>query len=337
MKYVQFIGNSQVEIREQNIPQPGPGEALVQIALSAICGSEMHTLDSAIDPAEFHVHNTGHEMVGVAAEVSGNGRIIQGQRVGVNVMQGCGKCIYCLNGDPVHCSKVKLSLDAHSDYIIVPEATLVPLPDDIGWETAVLMCGDTLGTPYHALKRMGGVNASQRAAIFGFGPIGIGSLVWLKFFGLYTIVSEGSPYRRELAKRLGADMVLDPNVDDVVDRVREITGGGAEICLDCAGVPGTLNNALDAARIYGKVGFVGEKKSATIRPSDQVIRKELSITGSWYFTNAEFYEQVEMCKRGLNVEGVITHRFSLDEAPTAYQKFKAGETGKVVFYHDVVK
>ena len=131
----------------------------------------------------------------MAVEVNGGIRITQGQHVGVNIIQGCGSCIYCLTGDLVHCSKLKYSFDAHSDYIVVPEACLVPLPDDVGWDAAVLMCGDTLGTPYHALKRMGGVNLSQRAAVFGFGPIGIGSLVWLKYFGLYTFVSEVSPYR----------------------------------------------------------------------------------------------------------------------------------------------
>jgi threonine dehydrogenase-like Zn-dependent dehydrogenase len=333
MQFVQFVGNSQVEVREEAAPQPGPGEALVQIALSAICGSEMHSLEKGVDPLS-GVHNVGHEMVGVAVEVNGDCRIAAGQRVGVNIMRGCGACVYCLTGDYVHCGDLKYSFDGHSDYIVVPVSTLVPLPDDADWNAAVLMCGDTLGTPYHAFKRLGGVHAGQRAAVFGFGPIGIGCLVWLKYYGLYTIVSEISPYRRELAKRLGADVVLNPADGSVVEQIRDLTGGGAEVCLDCAGTPKTLNDALDSARIYGKVGFIAEKPTATIRPSEQIIRKELSIAGAWYFTNAEFYEQVEFYRRGLSVEGIITHRYTLDQAPQAYQKFAAGETGKVVFYHD---
>lgn len=336
MQYLYFVGDSRVEVREDPAPQAGPGEALIKIALSAICGSEMHTLKRGVDEAGIHAHNIGHEMVGMVAEVNGSSHISPGQRVGVNIMQGCGNCIYCLTGDPVHCNQLQLSFDAHSDYIVVPESTLIPLPDDIDWDAAVLMCGDTLGTPYHALKRMGGVNSTQRASVFGFGPIGIGCLVWLKFFGLYTIVSEISPYRRDLAARLGADLVLNPLEENVVERVREVTGGGAEVCLDTAGVPQTLNDALDAARIYGRVGFIGEKASATIKPSEQFIRKELSITGSWYFTNAEFYEQVEMYRRGLSIDGMITHRYRLDQAPEAYRRFMGGETGKVVFYHEGV-
>jgi len=336
MKYIQFVGNSRVEVRERPTPEPGPGEALVQIALSAICGSEMHAYELGMNSEALPFHNMGHEMVGVVAEVNDGRLVAEGQRVGVNIMKGCGTCFYCLQGDLVHCTNLNLLMDAHSEYIVAPESCLVPLPDDVDWDAAVLLCGDTLGTPYHGLKRLGGVNAAQTAAVFGFGPIGIGCLTWLKFFGLRTIVSEISPYRRELAKRLGADMVLDPTAEDAVARVREETGGGADICLDCSPSPQTLNDALDATRVYGRVGFIAEKKTATIKPSDQVIRKELSMAGAWYFTNAEFFEQVEFYRRGLSVEGIITHRYALEEAPEAYRLFKAGETGKVVFTHEGV-
>jgi threonine dehydrogenase-like Zn-dependent dehydrogenase len=337
MKYVQFMGNSQVEVREKAIPQPAPGEVLIQVVLSAICGSEIHSLIDGVDHVPNHgINNTGHEMVGLAAEVRGSGQIIQGQRVGVNIMHGCGKCVYCLNGVPFHCSKLRVYQNAHSEYVVVPESCLVPLPDDLSWDESVLMCGDMLGTPYHALKRLGGVNASQRAAIFGCGPIGIGCLVWLKHYGLYTIVSEISPFRQELARQLGADLVLDPTTEDVAAHIRDVTGGGAEICLDCAGVQETNSHALDAARIYGQVGFIGEKKVATIKLSPYIIRKELTIFGSWYFTNAEFYEQVEIWKRGLCVDKMITHRYTLDQAPEAYPMFTSGQTGKVVFYHEGV-
>jgi threonine dehydrogenase-like Zn-dependent dehydrogenase len=336
MQYVQFVGNSRVKVRERPTPQPGPGEALVQIALSAICGSEMHSYELGINTEVTGMHNFGHEMVGVVAEVNGCSRLRKGQRVGVNIMKNCGSCYYCLQGDYVHCVNLSYLMDAHSDYVVAPESCLIPLPDDLDWDAAVLLCGDTLGTPYHAIKRLGGVNAAQRAAVFGFGPIGIGSLVWLKYFGLWTVVSEPSAYRRELASRLGADLVLDPNAEDVIARIRAETGGGPEVCMDCGGVPQTLNAALDAARVYGRVAFVGEKKSATIQPSDQVIRKELSMAGAWYFTNAEFFEQVDLYRRGLSVEGIITHRFKLEEAPQAYELFHSGKAGKVVFYHEGV-
>jgi 2-desacetyl-2-hydroxyethyl bacteriochlorophyllide A dehydrogenase len=336
VKYIQFAGNSCVEVRERPIPELGPGDALVKIALSAICGSEMHSYEAGIDNDIVPMHNSGHEMIGLVAGLGDECRFSEGQRVGINVIVGCGTCYYCLQGDLVHCPDLRLAMDGHSEYVVVPESCLVPLPDDIDWDAAVLLCGDTLGTPYHALKRLGGVNAAETAAVFGVGPIGIGCLVWLKFFGLRTLVSEPSPYRRELAVSLGADLVLDPAAEDVVARIKSETGGGADVCLDCAPVAQTLNDALDAAKVYGRVGFIAEKRSATIKPSDQVIRKELSMAGAWYFTNAEFFEQVEFYRRGLSLDGIITHRFTLDEAPEAYRLFRAGETGKVVFTREGV-
>jgi threonine dehydrogenase-like Zn-dependent dehydrogenase len=331
VKYIQFAGNSLVKVRERPVPDRAPGEVSVQIALSAICGSEMHAYETGIPSAIIPMHNSGHEMVGIVAEVDEGCGYTVGQRVGINIMKGCGECYYCLQGDLVHCVDLKYGMDAHSEYVVMPESCMVPLPDDLDWEAAVLLCGDTLGTPYHGLKRLGGVTAAETAAVFGFGPIGIGCLVWLKYFGLRTIVSELSPYRRELAKRLGADLVLDPAEENVVERVKAETGGGADVCLDCAPVAQTLNDALDAAKIYGRVGFIAEKREATIKPSEQVIRKELSMAGAWYFTNAEVVEQIEHYRRGLSLDGIITHRYTLDQATEAYKKFHSGETGKVVF------
>jgi threonine dehydrogenase-like Zn-dependent dehydrogenase len=335
MQYVHLAGSGRVEVREALIPEPGRGEALVRIAVSAICGSELPTWRR--DGGMGHPGNPGHEMAGMVAKGNGLCRVQEGQRVGIQVMSGCGHCIYCLQGDPKHCvNGADILLGAHSEYVVAPEMCLVPLPDDLGWEAAVLLCGDELGTPYHALKRMGGVQAAQVAALFGFGPIGMGFLTWLKFYGARTIVTELYPYRRELASCLGADLALDPAGEDVVARIRQETGGGADLCLDCSHAPETLNDALDAARIDGRVGWVGEKAAAAVKPSGQVIHKELRMTGSWYFTVGDFYEELELYRRGLSLTGLVTHRYALPEAAEAYRLFAAGETGKVLFVHDEV-
>jgi threonine dehydrogenase-like Zn-dependent dehydrogenase len=222
-------------------------------------------------------------------------------------------------------------MNAHSEYLAAPEICLIPLPDDLDWEQAVLICGDMLGTPYHALQRMGGVRAREAAAIMGCGPIGLGCLAWLKYYGAETIVSEPNAYRRDLARRLGAGLVLDPTREDVVARVRAETGGGADLCLDCSPVPQTLEDALNAVRVHGRVGWIGEKPSATVNPSAQVIHKELQMTGSWYFTAADFYEELACYRRGLDLDGLITHRFPLADAPAAYRLFASGNSGKVIF------
>jgi len=333
MRYVQFLGNEQVEVRERPVPEPGPGEALVQVAISAICGSELSAYRGGGRSGE--QHNPGHELAGTVVEANGLRRVLEGQRVGLQVLIGCGQCTYCLRGDPKHCALGASYLqDGHSEYIVAPEICLIPLPDELDWETAVLLCGDMLGTPYRALQRLGGVQAAQTAVVFGCGPIGSGCLTWLRYYGLRTIVSEIHPYRRALAQQLGADLVLDPGALDVVEAIRDETGGGADVCLDCSPVAQTLTDALEAARVYGRVGWIGEKASAAVSPSRQVIHKELLIAGSWYFTAADFYEELAHYRRGLQVRELVTHRYRLAQAPQAYRQFASRDSGKVVLRYD---
>ena len=330
MRVVRFAGGGQVEVIERSVPEPGPGEALVRIAISAICGSERGAFERGLPEGE--VCNTGHEMAGIVVRANGTRRAVEGQRVGIQVLAGCGRCPYCLQGDPKHCvHKPRMVANAHGEYVVAPDICLVPLPEDLDWEPAVLLCGDTMGTPYHALKRMGGVHAGQTAAVFGCGPIGLGCLAWLKHAGARVIVSEPNAYRRALALQCGADVVVDPTQEDPVARVRAETGGGADLCLDCSPEEQTLQDAMNAARIYGRVGWIGEKPSATVNPSGQAIHKGLQITGAWYFTASEFFEQLARYRRGLSLDGLITHRFALDDAQEAYRLFATRNAGKIVF------
>lgn len=334
MRCVRFLGDEQVEVCTGPVPKCGPDEALVRVAISAICGSELPSYRAGMRGSRNP--NPGHEMAGVVVETGERCRLPMGQRVGVQVMSGCGSCRHCARGDLEHCVRgVHVLSGVHCEYVVAPGACLVPLPDDLDWEPAVLLCGDTLGTPFRALRRLGGASAGQTAAVFGCGPIGLGSLTWLRFFGSRVIVSEPTAYRRGLAARLGAALVVDPLAEDAVSRVRAETGGGADICMDCSESPQTLNDALDAAGVHGRVAWIGEKPAATVDPSGQAIRKELTMVGSWYFTVSDYFDQLRLYRRGLSISGLITHRFRIGDAQQAYELFAAGDAGKVVFRHDV--
>lgn len=326
-----FAGNSKVEVREFPEPEPKPGEALVRLAVSAICGSELHSYRS---PDGSNGQLLGHEMVGEVIEVNQTRYVKKGDRVALQIMTGCGHCYYCLRGDYEHCKVMDYLIGGHAELIAAPEMCCLPLPEDVNWERGVLLGGDTIGTTYRALHRLG-VSSFDTVAVLGCGPIGLGMLAVLRFLGARAIAADISAYRRELAGKLGAWRTVDPNAEDAAEAILGLTEGvGTDVALDCSPTQGTLTAALNCVRKFGRVGFVGEKGESVINSSDQFIRKEIQAVGSWYYNPSDYFEIMELYRRGLHVDDLITHRFPLTKADEAFATFASGESGKVLIVRE---
>ncbi len=332
IRAVKFVGNGCVDVVDVPKPKISRGWVIVKVKASALCGSDLHSYLSA----QGQEVTPGHEVAGEVVEVGeGVTEIRQKDRVALYAVVGCGKCKFCRRGDWVFCSEIKvIGGNLHggdAEYLAVPERNCFPLPDDLSFQQGALL-GDAVGTPCHAIKRLG-INGTHTVALFGLGPVGLGALLILKLLNCKVIAVEISKYRQKLGKSLGADLVIDPNEQDPVDAVREYTKGeGVDAVLDFAGKEVTENQALDCAKKGGKVAFVGENSmGATIKPSNQFIRKELTVIGSWYFNVGEYGELIALVHRGLNIEKIITHRFSLEDAQKAFSVFVSGKSGKVVF------
>lgn len=322
-----FVGNSKVEVREFPDPVPQPGEALVRMAVSAICGSELHSYRGRNGS---HGSVPGHEMAGEVVAVNGTRHVSVGDRVVLQIMVGCGHCYYCSQSDFEHCENMAYLMGGHAELIAAPEMCCLPLPDDVNWERGVLLGGDTIGTTYRTLHRLR-VSAFDVAAVMGCGPIGLGMLAVLRYLGVRAIAVDLSPYRRDLARRLGAWQVIDPEAGDPSEAILDLTGGvGVDVALDCSPAQATLTAALNSVRKFGRVGFVGEKGESVIHPSDHFIRKEIEAVGSWYYNAADYAEILELYRRGLDVDDLVTHRFPLAQADEAFATFASGESGKVL-------
>ena len=322
-----LAGNSKVEVRQFPDPVPKPGEALVRLTVSAICGSELHSYRS---PSGSGGAPVGHEMVGEVVAANQTRHVRVGDRVAIQIMIGCGRCYHCSRGDFEHCAKMAYLTGGHAELIAAPEMCCLQLPDEMTWERGVLLGGDTIGTTYRTLKRLG-VTAFDTVAVLGCGPIGLGMLALLRFIGARAIAADVSPYRRALAGKLGAQHTIDPNAEDMSEAIARLTDGvGVDIALDCSPAQATLTAALDCVRKFGKVGLVGEKGDSTIHPSDQFIRKEITAVGSWYYNRSDYCEILELHARGLQVDDLVTHRFPLGDAEKAFATFASGESGKVL-------
>jgi propanol-preferring alcohol dehydrogenase len=197
------------------------------------------------------------------------------------------------------------------------------------------MLTDMIGTQFHAQKRLA-VSGASTVAVFGLGPMGAAAVLVAKGRGARVIAVDVVHDRLELAYELGADDVIDSRSIDPVQRLREATGGeGVDVAMECSGAPPAQNAALDATRPRGAVAFVGESRQTTINPSDQIIRKVLTVIGAWYFPLWEYEEILDfVVERRIPVERLISHRFSLSQAAEAFARFDAHETVKAVFVWD---
>jgi threonine dehydrogenase-like Zn-dependent dehydrogenase len=342
MKGVVFTGDRQLDLRDFPDPDPGPGEVILEMKASGMCGSDLHTyrMPRSERPPERQVI-AGHEPCGlVAARGAGvaASQALEGVRFMVHHYSGCGRCKHCLVGYAQLCLRGSTVYGSgaghggHARYMrVVSPAMLVPLPDELSWEEgAAVSCGT--GTAYLALRRLD-VSGRDTLVIFGQGPVGLSGTMLGSAMGARVVAVDPSTERRELAREFGADAVIDPTQVDPVQAVRELTHGeGAPATLDCSGIPDARVAAVKSACTWGRVCFVGERNTTTFDVSPDIIHKQLTIYGSWTFSVTGQSECAQfVVDHHLPLKRLLTNRFSLDQAVEAYRLFDTQTTGKGVF------
>ena len=341
MKAVLFPGDRQVQIVDRPTPTIGYGQVLIKSRASAICRSDMGLYSGAYavvggDGAGKGQIIPGHESAGEIVQVGpGVDHLKIGDRVAVHLAFGCGHCSHCLSGFTMLCSSWKcLGFDVdggNADYVALPAANALLLPDEISFAGGAVMT-DMIGSQYYLQQKLH-VAGNKRVAVIGLGPMGAAATLIASGLGAEVIAIDIIVERLKFSKTLGATHALDSRDANIKARILEITkGAGVEVAIDCSGSPIGQNLALDIAGKHGAVAFVGESSKTEINPSDQIIRKLLTVVGGWYFPLSAWSEICDfVVSRKLNVEGLISHRFTLDQAAEAFDKFDKRETEKAVF------
>jgi threonine dehydrogenase-like Zn-dependent dehydrogenase len=347
MRAVVFLGDRKLELRKFPDPTPGPGEVVLQIKASGMCGSDLKFYRSPPGAAQASLGLggnaepliAGHEPCGVVAAV-GPGVPANLAAEGMRVMQhhyaGCGVCEHCRTGWSQLCANGftvygVTGHGAHAEYMLCPARTLVPLPEALSFETgAAIACGT--GTAYGALRRLG-LSGNDTLAIFGQGPVGLSATQLAKAMGARVYAVDVAAPRRTLALDFGADAAIDPGADDPVAALQELTHGrGVDKALDCSGNPAARLAAVRGARTWGTVCFVGEGESLTLDVSPHLLRKQLTLIGSWTFSTVGQAECARfVAERGIDVDRLFSHRWKLEQADEAYRLFDTQTTGKGVF------
>jgi len=311
-----------------------------------MCGSDLHVYRASFEPGDTtsgfargaEPVIAGHEPCGVVVAV-GSGVSEKEARIGARVMDhhytGCGGCKHCRSGWAQMCLEGATVFGAngngaHARYMKVPVATLVPLPDALSFETgAAISCGT--GTAYQALKRLN-LQGGETIAIFGQGPVGLSATQLAAAMGARVIALDVSPERCALAREFGADEVIESRSNNPVAAIRELTHGeGAHKTLDTSGAAEARAAAVRAARTWGTACFVGERGQVTLDVSPDMLRRQVTLVGSWTFSKQGQADCAEfVADRKIDVEKLFTHRWRLDQAEEAYRLFDTQTTGKAV-------
>jgi 2-desacetyl-2-hydroxyethyl bacteriochlorophyllide A dehydrogenase len=345
MKGVVFLGERELELRDFADPTPGPGEAVIEMKASGMCGSDLKFYRAKGGAASLGLGGSGgpviagHEPCGVVVAV-GLGVPEAMARPGMRVMnhhyEGCGVCNHCRSGWSQLCRELKAVFGAtgngaHARYMKAPARTMVPLPEELSFEVgAAISCGT--GTAYGALRRIN-LSGHDTLAVFGQGPVGLSATQLAKHMGAKVIALDTSPERLELAKIFGADVVINPAKDDPVKALKDLTKGeGVDLSMDCSGAPQARAAAVRATRTWGTACFVGEGDSVTLDVSPDMLRRQMTIVASWTFSTIGQAECAKfVAERRIPVEKLFTQRYKLDQAVQAYKLFDTQTTGKGVF------
>jgi len=323
MKALIYEGPNQLRIKEMDDPAPKAGEVLVRIKACGICGSDVHGY-LGLTGRRIAPMAMGHEFSGeIAALGDGLQRgFAVGDRVAVQPVDFCGMCAFCRDGFTNLCENKRFFgvLDvsgALAEYLCVPEKLLYRLPDSIGYDEGALI--EALAVSYCALKKAGGI-AGKSVLIVGGGTIGQLALCAAKTMNPKRIVlSDFSQYRLSIAKKLGADDVINPADGDFDTQLREKLGGLADVSIEAVGVSGAVGQAISALKPLGTCVLVGNSSKIVELDMQAVVTRALKIFGTFIYTHAEFGETIDfMARNKMDLKQLITGRISLEEAPEMF-------------------
>jgi len=374
---VTLVAPRTYELREYPLPDPAPGCVLVKMEISGICGTDKHTYlgyttqyagTGAPREIPFPIIQ-GHENVGTVAAIGGDGRYADfegvplrvGDRVVVGANVACGRCYYCTHDFPYYLcehmvdygNNMSAATPPHlfggwAEYMyIVPGSFLVRVPDDLPSEVAVLteIMGVTVGLD--RAKQMSAVpNESflfdDTVAVLGVGPLGMCFLMKARMLGAGTIVAiDLSEQRLAMAKKLGADHVLnarDTRPSDRLGVLRGLTAGrGADVVIECAGVPQVIPEALDLLRPGGllvEAGNFSDLGDVPINPHRHLCSKSVRVLGVGGEEPSSYGPSMRQMFRYMRhypaLREFVSHRFGLAKVPAAVEKSIAPDSMKVV-------
>ena len=318
-----------VSICERPKPVADDGHVVLKVKAVGVCATDVHMISGNISLAK-PPHVLGHEIAGVIDEI-GNGVSgwKKGDRVVIDTIISCGHCVACKRGRKELCpDRMEIGYTpydgGYAEYVRVPAQCLVRLPEEIPFRDAAIL--ESVACPFGAVLRIG-VKPGSSVLVQGAGPAGIAFIQAAKLSGAGKIIVSARGERRlEYAKRFGADIVIDAQKENVLERVMELTDGeGCDYVMDAAGSVDSILLCFDACKNGGDVLYYGipDEKAQIPFPFMKMLMKQLRLHGILEYC-AGWDSLVALVANGrMNVHDMVTHTFTLDELPKAIELLKS--------------
>ncbi|HEV7364402.1 MAG TPA: L-threonine 3-dehydrogenase [Gemmatimonadales bacterium] len=329
-----------IVLREVPVPPCGPSEVLIRVHHAGVCGTDLHIWEwdtwasSRLKLPVIVGHEFAGEITQLGQEAGAAGLLAVGDLVTAEGHVVCGHCLQCRLGDAHLCLRTQIigvdRAGAFADYIVMPASNVMKL-DGIPTEIGAIM--DPMGNAVHTVLEA--EVPGSTVLVLGCGPIGCFAVGVARAAGASLVIaSDYNPRRLDLARAMGAHVVLNPGSDDVVARVREVThGDGVDLVCEMSGHPSGHAQAFAAARMGGRVNLLGTPNRTTeVDFARDIIFKGLTLYG---VTGRKMYRTWHQMQRFLRAgqldpRPVITHRFPLECIGEAIQVIKDGQAGKVI-------
>lgn len=346
MKGVAITGDRAVKLGEFPRPSPQGKQVLIRTEAATICGSDLHfyrTVSSELGKRTSYI--AGHEGSGVIEEIGfevENVRI--GDRVAIFHRYGCGHCEACQKGWPQYCNENQsntivmgqssspwTSSGTFAEYILAPSEVCFRIPDSINFESgSIIGCNGI--TAYSIISKLN-VTPGEIVAVFGLGPLGLTAGIFLRKMGAFPVGVELSPERRALGEKLGfvatSESITKVLKENVLDSVKNKE---VDVTIDFTGNSRAINDAVGIVKPLGRVGLVGigpGLDSATISPRS-FLERGVTLTGTLVGNLHQMYDLIRFVDRNeINLSNIVTNRYGLSDAQTAFRVADKGVEGKV--------
>lgn len=336
MKALLIPGDGVVDIVDLPLPQPGPGEVVIQIRRSGICGTDLRFLEETREQAAGRARFVpGHEAAGVIAQV---GPGVVARKVGERVIGyhhiGCGDCHYCRADIPTQCATKTVTgrtrHGSNAEYLLLPEWAAFPLPDRFSFSEGVLLACN-VSTAFSALRKAN-VGPLTTVAIFGQGVVGLSATMLATAMGARVASVDLSPKRLAMASEFGADITLNPLDSDVEATLKHWGGGrGVDVVIECSGNGKAVQQALNVLGPQGSLIFVGGGSNFQLT-SNTLLGPELNLRGSSVYRPSELDDLIELITtKNLSISRLIEREFEFSAAADAYALAQKQETAKLLF------